>query len=64
MNLINKIKTREIYRKNFKLPWRISIDLTLDELIDIENKLMIDKPTEKEINDIVKKIKSDKSSIM
>ena len=64
MNLINKIKTREIYRKNFKLPWRISIDLTLDELIDIENKLMIDKPTEKEINDIVKKIKSDRSSIL
>ena len=64
MNLINKIKTREIYRKKFKLPWRIGIDLTLDELIDIENKLMIDKPTEKEINDIVKKIKSDKNSIL
>ena len=64
MNLANKIKTREIYRKKFKLPWRIGIDLTLDELIDIENKLMIDKPTEKEINDIVKKIKSDRSSIL
>ena len=64
MNLINKIKTREIYGKNFKLPWRISIDLTLDELQYFEDKLMIDKPTEKEINDIMKKVKSNKSSIL
>ena len=64
MNLAIKVKTREISRKEFKLPWKISIDLTLDELQYFENKLMIDKPTEKEINDIMKKIKSNKNSIL